>query len=60
MVILPSIERRYHLSSKEIGSLSAVGNVAGFIATILTSYIGGYGNKTRWMGCGLLVKGRVF
>ncbi|XP_048577938.1 solute carrier organic anion transporter family member 4A1 isoform X1 [Nematostella vectensis] len=57
LIVLQSIERRFHLSSREIGALSAIGNIAGLFATIVTSYVGGYGNKVKWIGFGLLAKG---
>ncbi|XP_046852310.1 solute carrier organic anion transporter family member 4C1-like [Xenia sp. Carnegie-2017] len=56
-LVLPSIERRFSFSSKELGIISAANDASALIVMIFISFYGDYCNKIRWMGYGAVVSG---
>ncbi|CAB3998231.1 solute carrier organic anion transporter family member 4A1-like [Paramuricea clavata] len=52
VLILPSIEKRFSLSSKELGIISAANDVAALLFVVFISFYGDYGNKIKWVGGG--------
>ena len=54
---LPSIEKRFSLSSTELGVIMASNDVAALVVVVFISYYGDYGNKIRWFGGGGIVLG---
>ncbi|CAB4000586.1 solute carrier organic anion transporter family member 4A1-like, partial [Paramuricea clavata] len=57
VLILPSIEKRFSLSGKELGIISAANDVAALILVVFISFYGDYGNKIKWVGGGACVSG---
>ena len=49
---VPSIEKRFSLSSKELGVIMASNDVTALIVVIFIGFYGDYGNKIRWIGGG--------
>ncbi|XP_028411530.1 solute carrier organic anion transporter family member 4A1-like isoform X2 [Dendronephthya gigantea] len=49
---LPSIEKRFSLTSKELGVIMASNDVTALIVVIFIGFYGDYGNKIRWIGGG--------
>lgn len=56
-VSVSTIEKRFGLQSFESGLITSSLDVAGSIATLVTSYVGGTGHKPLWIGCGILIMG---
>ena len=54
---LPSIEKRFSLSAKEMGIIAASNDVSALILVVFISFYGDYGNKIRWIGVGGLIVG---
>merc|ERR1712168_580891 len=52
--ISTSLEKRYRLSSKNIGMISSIYNVASLIATLCVSYLGSNINRVRTLGIGAM------
>ena len=59
-LVLPSIERRFAFSAKELGVIAASNDVAAVLFVVFISYYGDYGNKIRWMAGGAAVTGECF
>ncbi|XP_028408706.1 solute carrier organic anion transporter family member 4A1-like [Dendronephthya gigantea] len=57
VLILPSIEKRFSLSSKELGMISAANDIAALLFVAFISFYGDYGNKIKWVGGGACVAG---
>lgn len=57
-LVLPSIERRFSFSSKELGVISASNDVTALLFVVFVSYYGDYGNKLKWMAAGAMTTGR--
>lgn len=56
-VVLPALERRYHLSSSQASLIPASYDIASAIGVIPISYYGDRAHKPRWLGSGSLVLG---
>ena len=54
---LPSIEKRFSFTSKELGVIMASNDVAALFVVIFISYYGDYWNKIRWIGGGGVIFG---
>ena len=59
VLILPSLEKRFSLSSKELGIIAAANDVAALLFVVFISFYGDYGNKIKWVGRGAGVAGNV-
>ena len=57
--VLPSIERRFSLSSKELGVIASANDISALLLVVPISFYGGYGNKIKWMGSGAVVLGMI-
>ncbi|XP_028397690.1 solute carrier organic anion transporter family member 4A1-like [Dendronephthya gigantea] len=57
VLILPSIEKRFSLSSKELGIIAAANDVAALLFVAFISFYGDYGNKIKWVSGGAGVAG---
>ena len=58
-VVLSTIEKRFQFSSKEAGFIAASNDISAILLTSFVSFYGGYGNKSKWLGCGALLTGKV-
>ena len=56
---LPSIEKRFSLTSKELGVIVASNDVAVLFVVIFISYYGDYWNKIRLIGGGGVILGEL-
>ena len=53
---LPSIEKRFSLTSKELGVIMASNDITALVVVLFISFYGDYGNKIRWIaGGGILL-----
>ena len=59
ILTLPTIEKRFGLSSKEIGFLAAANDIAAPIFVLFIGFYGDYGNKIKWVGGGGAVAGNL-
>jgi hypothetical protein len=59
ILILPSIEKRFSLSGKDLGIISAANDVAALVLVVFISFYGDYGNKIKWVGGGAGVSGKT-
>ncbi|XP_028408742.1 solute carrier organic anion transporter family member 4A1-like [Dendronephthya gigantea] len=57
VLILPSIEKRFSLSGKELGIITAATDVTALLCVVFISYYGDYGNKIKWVAGGAGVSG---
>ncbi|XP_028408691.1 solute carrier organic anion transporter family member 4A1-like [Dendronephthya gigantea] len=57
VLILPSIEKRFSLSSKGLGIIAAANDIAALLFVVFISFYGDYGNKIKWVGGGAVVAG---
>ena len=60
VLILPSVEKRFSLTSTEIGVLAAANDIAAAFFVIFIGFYGDYGNKIKWVAGGAAVAGFVF
>ena len=56
-LVLPTIEKRFHLSAKDLGFIAASNDISAILIVCFVSFYGGYGNKIRWLGYGALITG---
>ena len=54
---LPSLEKRFSLSGKEMGIIVASSDISALLVLVFISFYGDYGNKIRWIGGGGLIVG---
>ncbi|KAJ7394331.1 hypothetical protein OS493_000135 [Desmophyllum pertusum] len=54
---LLTLEKRFQLTSKEVGFIAASNDIAGILLTALVSFYGAYGNKIKLLGYGTIVTG---
>ena len=54
---LPTIEKRFSLSDKQIGGIAAANDVSALLVVLFVSFYGDYGNKIRWIGGGGILLG---
>ena len=57
-LFLLTLEKRFQLTSAEVGFIAASNDIAGILLTALVSYYGTYGNKIKWLGYGSVVTGK--
>ena len=55
--VLPSIERRFSFSGKELGIIASSTDISALVLVVFISYYGGFGNKIKWMGGGAILVG---
>lgn len=54
---LLTLEKRFQLTSTDVGFVAASNDVAGILLTALVSFYGTYGNKIKWLGYGSVITG---
>lgn len=47
---ITTLEKRFHLNSKQTGLMASIGDVSSMIVTIIVSFYGSFGHKPRWIG----------
>lgn len=57
--VLPSIERRFSLSSKELGIIASANDISALLLVVFISFYGDYGNKIKWIGGGAVFVGEM-
>ena len=57
VIILPSVEKRFSLTSAEIGVLAAANDIAAAFFVIFIGFYGDYGNKIKYVAGGAAVAG---
>ena len=51
---LPALEKRFQLSSKDLGLIAASSDISGSLLASFVSFYGQFENKIKWLGNGLL------
>lgn len=54
---LTTLEKRFQLTSKEMGFIAASNDISGIILISFISFYGTYGDKPKWLGFGSLCTG---
>ena len=57
--VLPSIERRFRFTSKELGIIAASNDITAVLLVVFISFYGDYGNKIKWIGGGAILFGMM-
>ena len=57
IMTLPSIEKRFGLSGKEMGIIAASNDASALLLVVFISFYGDYANKIRWIGGGGVIVG---
>ena len=52
-----SLEKRFNLSSKEMGLVVGADEIGSLIFLLPVGYLGGRGSKPRWIGGGMVLIG---
>lgn len=55
---IPSIEKRFSLTSKELGVILASNDITALVVVIFIGFYGDYGHKIRWIGIGGVILGK--
>lgn len=58
-IVLPSIEKRFSFSSKELGIIASSNDISAVVLVLFISFYGGYGDKIKWMGGGAVLVGET-
>ena len=58
-ITLPSIEKRFSLTSKELGVILASNDISALIVVIFIGYYGDYWNKIRLIGGGGVILSKL-
>ena len=56
---LPALEKRFQLSSKDLGLIAASNDISGSLLGSFVSFYGQFGNKIKWLGNGMLITGQL-
>jgi hypothetical protein len=56
---MPSIEKRFSLTSKELGMIMASNDITALIVVLFISFYGDYANKIRWIAGGGVVLSKL-
>ena len=54
---IPAIEKRFQLSSKDLGIIAASNDISAIMLVCFVSFYGGFGNKIKWLGYGAVITG---
>ena len=54
---IPAIEKRFQLSSKDLGIIAASNDISAIVLVCFVSFYGGFGNKIKWLGYGAVITG---
>ncbi|KAJ7394323.1 hypothetical protein OS493_000127 [Desmophyllum pertusum] len=52
---LPALEKRFQLSSKDLGLIAASNDISAILLVCFVSFYGEFGNKIKWLGYGTLI-----
>jgi len=52
---LPALEKRFQLSSKDLGLIAASNDISAILLVSFVSFYGEFGNKIKWLGYGMLI-----
>lgn len=55
---VPALEKRFQLSSRELGLITASNDISAILLVCFVSFYGEFGNKIKWLGYGTLVTGQ--
>lgn len=55
---LPALEKRFQLSSKDLGLIAASNDISAILLVSFVSFFGEFGNKIKWLGYGMLITGQ--
>ena len=55
--MIPTIEKRFQMTSQDMGIITAANDIPGLILIGFVSYFGENGNKVKWLGYGALITG---
>ena len=55
---LPALEKRFQLSSKDLGLIAASNDISAILLVSFVSFYGEFGNKIKWLGYGMLITGQ--
>ena len=56
--ILPVIEKRFQMTSKDLGIIAAANDIPGLVLISFVNYFGEHGNKIKWLGYGGRITGK--
>ena len=56
---LPALEKRFQLSSKDLGLIPASNDISAIVLISFVSFYGEFGNKIKWLGYGMLITGQL-
>jgi hypothetical protein len=56
---MPSIEKRFSLTSKQLGVIMASNDITALIVVLFISFYGDYANKIRWIAGGGVVLSKL-
>ncbi|XP_048583735.1 solute carrier organic anion transporter family member 4A1-like [Nematostella vectensis] len=56
-VALPTLERRFSLTSQMSGFIMSSNDITALIVVVFVSFFGSYGHKTKWLGGGAIITG---
>ena len=57
---LPALEKRFQLSSKDLGLIAASNDISAILLVSFVSFYGEFGNKIKWLGYGMLITGQFY
>ena len=58
--MIPTIEKRFQMTSKDLGIIAASQDIPGLIIIGFVSYFGEHGNKIKWLGYGGIITGQLY
>ena len=56
-ISLPALEKRFQLTSKDLGVISASNDISAILLICFVSFYGQFGNKIKWIGYGAIITG---
>ncbi|XP_015752408.1 PREDICTED: solute carrier organic anion transporter family member 4A1-like [Acropora digitifera] len=54
-ISLPALEKRFQLTSKDLGVISASNDISAILLICFVSFYGQFGNKIKWIGYGAII-----
>ncbi|GAV05451.1 hypothetical protein RvY_15584 [Ramazzottius varieornatus] len=55
--VIPSLEKRFGFTSREVGTFRAMSDVSRIFASLVVAHYGGAGHRPRWIGFGAILLG---
>ena len=56
-ISLPALEKRFQLTSKDLGVISASNDISAILLICFVSFYGQFGDKIKWIGYGAIITG---